>query len=139
MDNPDHTEISRLANALGISAGARVAVVNEPDGWLEELAPLPPGARLFERASEPLDVIVYFSDERANVERRVPVFAGFLAPAGSLWSAVPDASEELSGTIVEDIGRACGLSPRGTVAIARGWTAMRLGRAEAQQSDATRG
>jgi hypothetical protein len=108
-----------------------VAVVNEPDGWLEELSPLPDGVRLFDRASEPLDVIVYFTDERANVERRVPVFALFLASAGTLWSAVPDESPELGLEVVAEVGRAAGLTASGTLPIAPGWTATRLRRSPA--------
>jgi len=101
-------------------------VVNEPDGWLDALHPLPEGTRLFERASEPLDVIVYFSDERANVERRVPAFAHFLVPSGSLWSAVPENSTSLDAGIVADVGRAAGLVPSGTLAVAPGWIATQL-------------
>jgi hypothetical protein len=108
-----------------------VGVVNEPDGWLDELSPLPDGVRLFDRASEPLDVIVYFSDERANVERRVPVFAQFLAPAGTLWSAVPDGSLDLGPDVVTEVGRAAGLTASGTLPIASGWTATRLRRSPA--------
>jgi hypothetical protein len=103
-------------------------VVNEPDGWLDELTPLPEGTRLFDRASEPLDVIVYFSDERANVERRVPAFAQFLAPAGVLWSAVPDDGADVSPDDVVAIGRRAGLVPADRIAVAPGWTASALSR-----------
>lgn len=102
--------------------------MNEPDQWLDELSPLPAGARLFERASDPLDVIVYFSDERANVQRRVPVFAGFLAAGGVLWSAVPDSPETATRDDVERAGRSGGLVATGTLAIAPGWVATRLSR-----------
>ncbi|HEY7873915.1 MAG TPA: hypothetical protein VIG64_02215 [Actinomycetota bacterium] len=138
MTEPDDSPTGELARALGIEPGARVGIVNEPDGWLDELTPLPPGATLFERASEPLDVLVYFSDERANVERRVPAFAGFVAPGGTLWSAIPSSSEELDRAIVEEIAEGCGLQVDGHLAIAPGWTAFRL-RKRDQQSDATRG
>jgi hypothetical protein len=126
-----------LPQKLGIEAGMNVAVVNEPAGWLETLAPLPDRVRLFERASERLDVIVYFSDERANVERRVPAFAGFLARGGALWSAVPTDGDDLDPSVVADVARACGLTARATLEVAPGWIATRL---EADQhSDATSG
>ena len=105
--------------------------MNEPDGWLDELMPLPEGAVLFERASEPLDVVVYFSDERANVERRVPALAHFLAPDGTMWSAVPDGSPTLDPDVVAQVGRMAGLEPSGTLEIASGWTATRLRRRSA--------
>lgn len=112
-----------LAARLGIRAGARVAVVNEPEGWRAGLEPLPEGARLFERASEPLDVILYFSDEPANVARRLPVFAGFLAPGGTLWMATPAASPELTAEVVRDIAGGAGLAPAGELEPAPGWIA----------------
>jgi hypothetical protein len=115
-----------LARAFGIEPGSKVAVVNEPEGWLDRLDPLPPGARLFDRASEPLDVIVYFSDERANVVRRLPVFAGFLRPGGALWMCTPAASPDLTEAAVTAIGTGSGLSPDGTLEPAPGWIARRF-------------
>lgn len=126
MDDIDHPDGSPMARALGIAPGANLAVVNEPDGWLDVLAPLPRATRLFERASQPLDVIVYFSDERANVARRVPALAGFLAASGSLWSAVPTAGTDVGPADVLEVARLSGLSARGSLEIAEGWTATRL-------------
>ena len=100
--------------------------MNEPEGWLDELTPLPDGVRLYERASEPLDVIVYFSDERANVERRVPFFAQLLAADGVLWSAVPADSTTATPDVAAAAGRAGGLVPDGSIPIGRAWTATRL-------------
>lgn len=119
---------SRLVAALGIEAGRRIAIVNEPDGWLDHLGPLPAGTTLFDRASEPLDVIVYFSDELANVERRVPVFAGFVRPGGIVWTATPEGSEELTPSAVDRVGRGAGLTPGERVRIAPGWSALPLER-----------
>lgn len=110
------------AAALGIEAGARVAVVNELAGWLDRLT-LPPGARLLPRASEPLDVVVYFSDEEANVRRRLPVFSSYLAPGGTLWAAVPSDSPELTPEVVEAIGKDAGLVAAGRADLEPGWTA----------------
>ena len=115
------------ASILGIRPGAKVAVVNEPDGWLDVLAP-PAGVTLYERASEPLDVIVYFSDELANVRRRVPVFAGFLVVGGVLWMATPDDAADLGRDVVEAIGSAAGLVTAGALRVADGWTAVRFER-----------
>lgn len=95
-----------LAERLGIGEGARVGVVNEPDGFFQRLGPLPTGVRLFERASEPLDIVVYFSDTLANIEKRVPLLAQYLAPSGALWMAYPRAGGVVETDISpEDITR----------------------------------
>jgi hypothetical protein len=116
-----------LAGVLGIRPGMNVGVVNEPEGWLARLR-LPDGVTLHERASEPLDVLVYFSDERANVARRVPVFAGFLAPDGALWMATPESASDLTRADVESIGTGAGLVAVGAAVLAEGWTAVRFER-----------
>ena len=117
-------DVSNLAVVLGLVPGVGAAIVNEPDGWLDALALS--DVTLYERASRPLDVIVYFSDERANVARRLPVFAGFLALGGTLWMATPDSSDELDASIVEAIGGAAGLAASGEQVVAPGWTATRF-------------
>jgi hypothetical protein len=116
-----------LATLLGLMPGVHAAIVNEPDGWLDQLA-LPVDATLYERASRPLDVIVYFSDERANVERRLPVFAGFLARSGALWMATPDSAAELTTENVEAIGVTAGLRSTRVAEVAPGWSAIRFER-----------
>lgn len=112
-----------LAALLGIRPGARLAIVNEPDGWQDRLR-LPEGVATFDRASEPLDVIVYFSDERANVARRLPVFARFLAPGGTLWMATPDGAPDLTRSDVESIGAEAGLHALESAEVAPAWTAI---------------
>jgi hypothetical protein len=118
-------DVSDLAAMLGLVPGVGAAIVNEPDGWLDALS-LSDDVTLYERASRPLDVIVYFSDERANVERRLPVFAGFLAPGGALWMATPRSAGDLSRSDVEAIGEQAGLRAAGEQAVAPGWKAVRL-------------
>jgi hypothetical protein len=112
-----------LATRLGIRPGTRLAIVNEPDGWLDRLH-LPDGVTGYERASEPLDVIVYFSDERANVARRLPVFGGFLAPSATLWMATPEDAPDLTREDVESMGTGAGLVAADAVTIPPGWRAI---------------
>jgi hypothetical protein len=89
---------------------------------------LPEGLTLYDRASERLDVIVYFSDELANVSRRVPVLAGFLAAGGVLWMATPDGAPDLGPAVVASIGSGAALVSSGRQQVAEGWTAVRLER-----------
>ncbi len=93
---------SALARRLGIAPGARVGFVNEPDEFRAAVEPLPAEIRLFERASEPLDVIVYFSDTRANVERRVPLLSNYLAPEATLWLGYPAPSSPTPTDLTRD-------------------------------------
>jgi len=119
-----------LYKKLGIKEGTRVAVVNEPDGFLDALGPVPEGVRFYERASRPLDVIVYFSDELANITRRVPVFAKFIAADGALWVCYPKKSStrptDATFESVQRVGLDAGLVDNKSAAIDETWTALRF-------------
>ncbi len=104
--------------------------MNEPEWFGARLEPLPRGVKLFERATEPLDVIIYFSDTLSNVERRIPLLAGYLTESGTLWMAyptgLPGAPTDVTPEGVERIAAAAGLLGRGAIPIAEGWTAIAL-------------
>jgi hypothetical protein len=84
----------RMAERLGIRPGQTIAVVNEPPDFWDLMEPLPRGVEVVERASRPLDALIYFSDSLENIERRVPTFAEMLVPGGSLWVGHPRAKIE---------------------------------------------
>src|SRR5687768_1353348 len=60
-----------LPKKLGIKPGSRIAVVSAPDGFLEStLQPLPDEVEMRSRARGPLDVLLFFTKRRAELERR---------------------------------------------------------------------
>lgn len=113
-----------MARRLGIKEGDAVAVVNEPPDFLKLLDPLPRGVELHERASRPLDVIVYFSDEMSNIERRIPAFAGMLAPGGAVWVGHP--RNAIPTVIVDRTGAHAGLATAELIEAGGGWLLRRL-------------
>jgi hypothetical protein len=119
-----------LAEELGITNGARVALVNEPEDFSARLEPLPADVRFFERATEPLDVIIYFSDTLANVAGRIPLLAPHLAKDGVLWMAYPDESAatgtDISLQAVKRVGARSGLSGDFSFLLDDTWRAVRL-------------
>ena len=60
-----------LARKLGIAAGARVVVVDEPAGYREWLAPLPEGVRFDAKVSGQTDVVHVFADRREALQARL--------------------------------------------------------------------
>ncbi len=119
-----------LHKKLGIKEGRKVAVVNEPDGFFDTLGAVPESVRFYERATRPLDLIVYFSDELANITRRVPVFAKFIASDGALWVCYPKKSSkrptDASFESVQRVGLDAGLVDNKSAAIDETWTALRF-------------
>jgi hypothetical protein len=94
------------------------------------LAPLPDEVELRPRARGPLDVIVFFTKSRSDLERRFGKLASALQPAGALWIAWPKRSSGISTDLTEDVLREVGL-PQGLVdtkvcAIDDTWSGLRF-------------
>jgi hypothetical protein len=113
-----------MARRLGIAEGDAIAVVNEPPDFWKVIQPLPKGVEVLERASRPLDVIVYFSDTLENIELRVPAFAEMLAPKGSLWVGHP--REKVRTAYVDRSGARAGLATKELIEAGGGWLLRRL-------------
>ena len=104
-----------LPQKLGIKPGTRVALVSAPRGFADAaLRPLPERVALRDRVRGPLDVIVFFTKRRAELERRFGRLAAALDPAGALWIAWPKRSSGVATDLTEDILREVVL-PRGLV------------------------
>ena len=117
-----------LYKKLGITDGSRVAVVNAPDGFA--LDPLPDGVEVLERASRPLDVIVFFSESRSHLQRRFGPLMTFLEPSGGFWVAYPKKSSriatDLSFDFVQQVGLDAGLVDNKSCAIDGDWSGVRF-------------
>jgi hypothetical protein len=103
--------VNEVAHRLGLLPDARVALVNlRPE--TRALLPLH-DVLLFERASETLDVLIYCSDDVANMRRRVPFLSGFVRSGGRIWVGHPRPGSELvtdvSVSNVVEVGTAAGL------------------------------
>ena len=113
-----------MAGRLGIKPGDAIAVVNEPPDFWALLRPLPKRVEVFERASRPLDVIVYFSDTLENIERRVPAFAEMLVDRGTLWVGHP--GEKIRTSYVDRTGARAHLGTAELIDVGGGWLMRRL-------------
>jgi hypothetical protein len=99
-----------LPNKLGIKEGSRVAWGNAPEGWEDTLGALPDAVHVRERVRGPLDVIVFFTTRRAELERRMPALRRALDPAGALWISWPKRASGVSTDLTEDVVREIALA-----------------------------
>ena len=117
-----------LWQKLGIEPGCTLALVGTPDGFA--IPDLPAGVRSLERASEPLDVTVFFTSREQTLRGRMALLEPWIAPAGGLWIAWPKSASgretDLSFEVVHRIGLEHGLVDGGAVSIDETWTALRL-------------
>jgi hypothetical protein len=118
-----------LARKLGIKAGAVVAVVAPPDGFVDTLE-LPDGVELRGSARGHLDVVVFFVTRRGELARRFPAFKRALVPDGGLWIAWPKKTSgvatDLTFEPVQSIGLANGLVDNKVAAIDDTWSGLRF-------------
>jgi hypothetical protein len=119
-----------LVTKLGIKEGYRVAFPSAPDGFAGLLGDLPDGVSVRSRASGPLDVIVFFTKSRAELERRLPALRRGMDPAAGLWIAWPKRSSGVETDMTEDVARELGLANRlvdnKVCAIDETWSGLRL-------------
>lgn len=119
-----------LAKKLGIREGHRVAFPSAPDGFARLLGELPEGVTVRSRLRGPLDVIVFFTKSRAELERRLPVLRRAMDPAAGLWIAWPKRSSGVETDMTEDVARVLGLANRlvdnKVAAIDETWSGLRL-------------
>ena len=112
-----------LPKKLGIGESSRVAVVGAPPGFAQSIGVSP-------RARGAVDVLVFFTTRRAELERRFGSLAGRLGPAGGVWVAWPkksaDTPTDLSFEDVQRIGLAAGLVDNKSCAIDETWQALRF-------------
>ncbi len=119
-----------LPKKLGISEGSRIALVNAPDGFEEELTPLPPDVAFLQRVVAPVNVILFFVSNRADLEKRFGTLAKTLAANGGLWIAWPKKASgvatDVTESIVRDVGLAHGLVDNKVCAVDEVWSGLRF-------------
>jgi hypothetical protein len=119
-----------LFRKLGIKEGHRVAFPSAPDGFEALLGKLPDGVTVKSRAARPLDVIVFFTTRRAELERRLPALRRAMDPAAGLWIAWPKRSSGVETDMTEDAARDLGLANKlvdnKVCAIDETWSGLRL-------------
>lgn len=77
-----------------------------------------------------IEVLVFFTTSRAELERRFPALKKTLAPADGLWIAWPKKASKVETDLdfptVQTVGLAAGLVDNKSAAIDRDWQAVRF-------------
>jgi alkylation response protein AidB-like acyl-CoA dehydrogenase len=119
-----------LPRKLGIKPDSRLALLGAPEDFSDTLGELPPGVSLRRSARGPLDVIVAFFGQRAELERRLPALTRALDRAGGLWIAWPKRASgvptDLGEGVIRELGLAAGLVDNKVCAIDGTWSGLRF-------------
>ncbi len=119
-----------LLQKIGIKPGHRLLLRNHPPSFVKDLGKLPEGAEKMETLAGKADVVVYFTEKRAALEKDFPVLAGKLPPNGMLWIAWPKKASgratDLTENTVREVGLACGLVDVKVCAIDETWSGLKF-------------
>ncbi len=121
---------SPLAKKLQIKSGAHVLVIDAPEGYFAELAPLPVGVQLVERAPGHFDVVQAFVRTKADVARRAPIVVKSAKPGAIIWLCWPKGSAHVATDLNRDVlfeqAQQFGLRAVSNISIDETWSALRF-------------
>ncbi len=119
-----------LARKLGIKENQRIALINAPGNFREELGTLPAGAVVLTRLQSSLDLILFFAASNAELMKNFARLAARLIPNGMLWVAWPKKSSgvktDLSFEVVQRVGLEAGLVDTKVCAVSDAWSGLRF-------------
>jgi len=121
-----------LAQKLGIKENHKVAVLGAPSGFEKTLGTLPTGAVIAKKLAgkEPLDVVIVFVKNQAELAPAIKTVRPRMAPAAGLWIAWPKKSSgvatDMTEQVIRDVALPTGLVDNKVCAIDETWSGLRL-------------
>jgi hypothetical protein len=115
---------------LGVKDGRRVAFLNAPLDFAGLMSPLPDGVEVVEELQPGLDVVVFFTLSRRELERCIEDLRDAIAPDGAVWVAWPKKTSGVVTNMTEDVVREValrlGLVDNKVAAIDETWSGLRV-------------
>jgi hypothetical protein len=119
-----------LAKKLGIKEGHVVAFLQAPDEFASLVAPLPEAVQVASRLKAALDVLLFFTTRRAELDKQFERLKRHLKKDGGLWVCWPKKTSgvesDLNENIVREIALANGLVDNKVCAVDETWSGLRL-------------
>jgi hypothetical protein len=116
-----------LPKKLGIVEGSTVALIDAPQGVIDEL---PSGVIVKRQARGTADVVVSFFTRRKDFERRIDSLAKMVFPSGGLWVAWPKRASgqqtDMHEGVVREVALPLGLVDNKVCAIDETWSGLRV-------------
>lgn len=119
-----------LVAKLGLKAGSRAWLIDAPEGYLEQLAPLPPGVEWLTAGEPGLDFVQLFVQSQAELAAAWPAAQAALTPAGLLWVSWPKRGSglptDLNENAIREFGLAQGLVDVKVCAVDATWSGLKF-------------
>ncbi|MES2219340.1 MAG: hypothetical protein V4587_00050 [Acidobacteriota bacterium] len=122
--------VSPMIKKLGLKPGMRALVLAAPDGFLQDLAPLPEGVGIATKPAATYDFLQFFATSMAEIEKSAPSLLQRAAPGAVFWITYPKKSSGIDSDLSRDILAAAmtdkGWRPVSIVALDDVWSALRF-------------
>ena len=119
-----------LIQKIGIKPGHRIILRNHPASFIKDLGRLPEGTQTAERVSGNANVVVYFTERLAELEKDFSRLAATLVPDGMLWISWPKKANgratDLTEDVIRRVGLECGLVDVKVCAIDETWSGLKF-------------
>ena len=119
-----------LTERLLIKKGYSVLFVDEPEGYLRSLEPLPDNVNVAREAEKPVDFIQVFVTSHRELEAKLAGAKARLKPGGLLWVSYPKGTSRIKADINRDtintFAATLGLQGVAMISIDDTWSALRL-------------
>lgn len=116
-----------LAKKLGIKAGFKIKLVNEPAHYCNLLTDLPD---IVAGSRGKKDFIHFFSTSLAEVNKVLPKLKNEIVPGGMIWVSWPKKASGIVTDVTEDrirdIGLSCGLVDIKVCAVDEIWSGLKF-------------
>jgi hypothetical protein len=118
-----------LVKKIGIKPDDRVFFAGAPKGFEKELGPLPERVK-FHNSANDLNVALFFTDKRSQLEKELPKLKARIAQNGMIWIAWPKKASKVPTDLTEDVIRdtalAMGLVDVKVCAVNEVWSGLKL-------------
>jgi hypothetical protein len=119
-----------LIKKLGIKEGHRLALVNAPDGFEQQLGHFPKDAVQLSATAKRLDFILFFTTSEKSLRANFKKLASRLQPNGMIWISWPKKSAgvptDLAFNNVQRIGLDAGLVDVKICAVDDTWSGLKF-------------
>jgi hypothetical protein len=95
---------SKLAKKMKLKEGQTAAVLNAPEGYLQEMGLLFDGVKVSTKADTPVDWIQIFVHNQAELEKVLPQALKLFKPDSVFWIAYPKKTSKIQTDLTRDTG-----------------------------------
>src|SRR3954466_12628409 len=119
-----------LVRKLGIKENFRVAMIDAPENFVDQLEALPANVKIVDQPQRSMDFVLFFTKSAASLEKKFSKLAQSLKPDGMLWISWPKKTSgvvtDLTENLVRDIGLHAGLVDVKVCAVDEVWSGLKF-------------